>query len=74
MGITNSNPYIIVDVLTFEKMLEYLELGKTMSEKKFTHLTEDFDRVIKRAKEGAECFLGTQNKPNVNKAFKTNKK
>jgi hypothetical protein len=50
-------------------MMEYLRIGKQMAEKSYPHLTEDYDRVINNAKERAESFTGTQNKPKTNKAY-----
>lgn len=67
--VTNYNPYIVIDLVSFEKMMEYLRIGKQMAEKSYQHLTEDYDRVINNAKERAESFTGTQNKPKTNKAY-----
>jgi hypothetical protein len=50
-------------------MMEYLRIGKKMAEKSYPHLTEDYDRVINNAKERAESFTGTQNKPKTHKAY-----
>lgn len=67
--VTNYNPYIVIDLVSFEKMMEYLRIGKQMAQKSYPHLTEDYDRVINNAKERAESFTGTQNKPKTHKAY-----
>ena len=62
--VTNHNPYIVIDLVSFEKMMEYLRIGKQMAEKSYLHLTEDYDRVISNAK----------NVPNHLQAHRTNPK
>lgn len=66
---TDHNPYIVIDILTFEKMLECLVIARKMAEKSYPHMVEDYNRVINMAKAKAESFVGSQNKPKVRKAF-----
>lgn len=66
---TDYNPYIVIDILTFEKMLEYLVTARKMAEKSYPHMVEDYNRVINMAKAKAESFVGSQNKPKTRKAF-----
>lgn len=66
---TDHNPYIVIDILTFEKMLECLVIARKMAEKSYPHMVEDYNRVINMAKAKAESFVGSQNKPKTRKAF-----
>lgn len=66
---TDYNPYIVIDILTFEKMLECLVIARKMAEKSYPHMVEDYNRVINMAKAKAESFVGSQNKPKTRKAF-----
>ena len=62
-------PYIIVEEPTFAKMLESLSVAREMAKKSYPHLVADYDRVITQARDRAESFTGTQNKPRTRKAF-----
>jgi hypothetical protein len=66
---TDYNPYVIIDEVTMAEVVNKLNLGKTMAEKSYPHLTADFERVIKQVRERAECFTGSQNKPKTTKAY-----
>ena len=67
--VTDNNPYVVIDLVSFERMMHYLNIGKQMAEKSYPHLTEDYDRVIKNVRERAESFTGTQNKPRTHKTY-----
>jgi hypothetical protein len=49
--------------------MELLNTAKSMAEKSYPHLTNDYARVIKQVRERAECFTGSQNKPKTKKAY-----
>ena len=67
---TDYNPYVIIDEVTMAEVVNKLNLGKTMAEKNYPHLVEDFDRVIKNVRERSERFVGSQNKPKtIKKAY-----
>lgn len=64
---TDYNPYIVIDGLTFGRMMEFLVLGLTMANKNAQHLAGDYVRVINNAREQAKEFLGSQNIPHTAK-------
>lgn len=66
---TDYTPYVIIDDVTMSKVMERLNQGKAMAEKSYPHLAADFERVIKKVRERAECFTGSQNKPKTTKAY-----
>lgn len=67
---TDYNPYVIIDEVTMAQVMNKLNLGRTMAEKHFPHLVEDYDRTIKQVRERAERFVGSQNKPKtIKKAY-----
>jgi hypothetical protein len=66
---TDYNPYVIIDDVTMAKVMDLLNTGRTMAEKSYPHLTNDYARVIKQVRERAECFTGSQNKPKTKKAY-----
>jgi hypothetical protein len=51
------------------KVMDLLNTGRTMAEKSYPHLVENYERVIKQVRERAECFTGSQNKPKTKKAY-----
>ena len=66
---TDYNPYVIIDDVTMSKVMELLNTAKSMAEKSYPHLTNDYARVIKQVRERAESFTGSQNKPKTRKAY-----
>ena len=70
---TDYTPYIVIEEPTFAKMIEYLDVAKSMAVKDYPHLVNDFNRVISRARERAESFTGSQNKPKTSKAYSYDK-
>lgn len=66
---TDYNPYVIIDDVTMSNVMELLNTAKSMAEKSYPHLTNDYARVIKQVRERAECFTGSQNKPKTKKAY-----
>ena len=66
---TDYNPYVIIDDVTMAKVMDLLNTGRTMAEKSYPHLVENYERVIKQVRERAECFMGSQNKPKTKKAY-----
>ena len=66
---TDYNPYVIIDDVTMAKVMDLLNTGRTMAEKSYPHLVENYERVIKQVRERAECFTGSQNKPKTKKAY-----
>lgn len=67
---TDYNPYVIIDDVTMAKVMDLLNIGRTMAEKSYPHLVENYERVIEQVRECAECFTGSQNKPKTTKAWK----
>ena len=66
---TDYNPYVIIDDVTMAKVMDLLNTGRTMAEKSYPLLVENYERVIKQVRERAECFTGSQNKPKTKKAY-----
>ena len=66
---TDYTPYVIIDDVTMAKVMDLLNTGRTMAEKSYPHLVENYERVIKQVRERAECFTGSQNKPKTTKAY-----
>ena len=66
---TDYNPYVIIDDVTMAKVMGLLNTGRTMAEKSYLHLVENYELVIKQVRERAECFTGSQNKPKTKKAY-----
>ena len=66
---TDYNPYVIIHDVTMAKVMDLLNTGRTMAEKSYPHLVENFEQVIKQVRERAECFTGIQNKPKTTKAY-----
>ena len=66
---TDYTPYVIIDDVTMAKVMDLLNTGRTMAEKSYPHLVENYERVIKQVRERAECFTGSQNKPKTKKAY-----
>lgn len=66
---TDNTPYVIIDDVTMAKVMDLLNTGRTMAEKSYPHLAENYERVIKQVRERAECFTGSQNKPKTKKAY-----
>jgi len=69
MTTTVYTPYVILDDVIMAKVMELLNTARTMAENSYPHLTADYDRVIKQVREHAECFTGSQNKPQTKKAY-----
>ena len=66
---TDYVPYIVIEDVTFSKVMELLSVGREMAAKSYPHMVQDYERVIKQVRERAESFTGTQNKPKVSKAY-----
>lgn len=60
---TDYNPYIVIDMVTFDKMNHALDLAIGMSEKKFPHLTDELKNIKQKVRDNAKSFTGTQNVP-----------
>ena len=67
---TDYTPYVIIDDVTMAKVMDLLNVGRTMAANSYPHLTEDFNRVISQVRDRAESFTGSQNKPKTSPAYK----
>jgi hypothetical protein len=60
---TDHNPFIVIDMITFDKVQHALELAVCMSEKQFPHLTKELKDIQKASRDRAKSFLGSHNVP-----------
>lgn len=60
---TDYNPFIVIDMITFDKINHALELAVSMSEQQFPHLTDEIKAVKQTARDRALSFTGSQNVP-----------
>lgn len=66
----DSNVYMVVDMVTFEKVASALHLARKMAEKSYPHLVDTIDFAIDQMRNNTETFSGSHNKPRTKKAYR----
>ena len=71
---TDYNPYYIMDSHLASIVHHVLLLSIEMAKKNYPHLVDELQHTEDKYRSDLETFIGTQNKPNVHKAYKEESK
>lgn len=69
MAEADNKQFVIVDLATWERMMDGLRQGLAMANDKYPHLTSEYEFTIEMAKKDAESFTGKQNKPQTKPTY-----